>query len=498
MSPRTTCLLALALVTGCRGADPTPSSPAATPPRGKRTVESYIRVNTPRVVLAHVRVIDGTGRPPVDDRNVIVEHGVIAAIEPGADVAASKDKDTTVLDLRGRTVMPGIVGMHDHLFYIGRPNLDADWNSEDPIVVPQMTFTAPRLYLANGVTTLRTTGSVEPYADLNIKKQIDAGKLIGPHLDVTGPYLEGAGSLFIQMHQLSGPDEARTIVDYWADQGVTSFKAYMHITRDELRAAIEAAHARGIKVTGHLCSITYPEAAELGIDDLEHGFFVNTQLDLDKKEDVCPKTSGAPTLMKMAPDGPDAKALIATLVAHHVAVTSTLPVFEAGVPDRPPLRQDALDTMTPEAREAYLIMRHRPASMPPRKIDPEEALHRDMALQRAFVAAGGLLLAGPDPTGNGGVVPGFGDQREIELLVEAGFSPVEAIQIATLNGATYLGRAEHIGSVEVGKNADLVVVAGDPATHIEDIEHVELVFKDGVGFDSAKLLASVKGRYGQY
>ena len=108
------------------------------------------------------------------------------------------------------------------------------------------------------------------------------------------------------------------------------------------------------------------------------------------------------------------------------------------------------------------------------------------------------MLAGPDPTGNGGTLPGFGDQREIELLVEAGFTPVEAIKIATLNGATYMGRQDQIGSIAPGKNADLVVIKGNPASKIDDIEKVEIVFKDGVGYDSQKLFDSVRGRYGQY
>ena len=476
---------------------PAPAAPATPPARPEpKTVQTYVKVSTPRVVLAHVRVIDGAGHPPAEDRNVVVEHGKITAIQPGADVAPSDG--TTVLDLHGASVMPGIVGMHDHLFYIARPNYDEEWSWEPPLVVPEMMFSSPRLYLAAGVTTLRTTGSIEPYADLNLKQDIDAGKLVGPHLDVTGPYLEGATSPFIQMHHLTSPEEARQIVNYWADRGVTSFKAYINITRAELKAAIEAAHKRGIKVTGHLCSVTYEEAADLGIDDLEHGFYVNTQLDPDKQPDVCPRTSGSVTLMKMAPDSAEARALIAKLVKKHVAITSTLPVFESGVPGRPPLRQQQLDAMSPEARQAYLYARKRPASLPPRTADPAEALQRDMALERAFVAAGGLLLAGPDPTGNGGVLPGFGDQREIELLVEAGFSPVEAIKIATLNGATYLGRQERIGSIAIGKAADLVVVKGNPAARIADIENVEIVFKDGVGFDPAKLLDSVKGRYGQY
>ena len=243
--------------------------------------------------------------------------------------------------------------------------------------------------------------------------------------------------------------------------------------------------------------MTYPEAVELGIDDLEHGFFVNTQLDPGKKPDVCSESTGDYTLEHMAPDSAEAKALIENLVKHHVAITSTLPVFESDMPGRPPLRHEAMEALLPESREAYLYRRNRTAEKHSQR-DGAGLLKRDMQLERAFVKAGGLLLAGPDPTGDGSVIPGFGDQREIELLVEAGFSPVEAIKIATLNGAIYLGKDKQIGSVAVGKNADLVVIKGDPSAHIEDVEKVEIVFKDGVGYDSGKLLESVKGRYGQY
>ena len=464
-------------------------------PEASPLTQKFIRVSTPRVVLTHVRVIDGTGKAAVEDQNVVIEAGKIASVQPGADVTAGTG--VTVLDLRGHTVMPGIVGMHNHLFHIARPDLNAKGDWQDPLLVPQMTFSSPRLYLAAGVTTMRTTGSVETYADLNLKSMIDSGMVPGPHIDVTGPYLEGPDSyLFMQMHQLSGPDDARKLVNYWADQGVTSFKAYMLITRDELKAAIDEAHKRGIKVTGHLCSVTYPEAAGLGIDDLEHGFYVNTQLDPGKQPDQCPKSGGKPTLEKMSPDSPEAKDLIATLIKAHVAVTSTLPVFEHSVPGRPPLRPDTLDVMLPEARTAFLYARNRRAVSPAG--NSAELFQRDMQLEHAFAQAGGLLLAGPDPTGNGGTIPGFGDQREIELLVEAGFTPVEAIKVATLNGAIYLGRQDRIGSIEAGKNADLVVIKGNPASQIDDIEKVEIVFKDGVGYDSRKLFDSVRGRYGQY
>ena len=462
-----------------------------------KTVEEFVRVRASKVILTHVRIVDGTGVAAVDDRNLLIEGGKITAIQSGSDVSATDG--TTVLDLHGYTVMPGIIGMHNHLFYIARPNLNSQQHFDPPVLVPQMTFSSPRLYLAGGVTTMRTTGSIESYADLNLKHDIDAGKLPGPHLDVTGPYLEGSTSYFVQMPHLTSPDDARNTVEYWAGQGVTSFKAYMNITRAELKAAIDAAHKRGLKVTGHLCSITYKEAAELGIDDLEHGFFVNTQLDTDKKPDVCSESAGEETLERMDVNSSEAKDLIATLVSHHVAVTSTLPVFEGDAGGgRPPLRQQVLDAMTPQAREDYFLLRQRSTSAPPPKIDPALLWKHELELEHAFAAAGGLLLTGPDPTGAGDVLPGFGDQRGIELLVEAGFLPVEAIRVATLNGAIYMGRDKEIGSVTVGKNADLVVIRGDPAKQISDIEKVEIVFKDGVGYDSQRLLNSVRGSYGRY
>jgi imidazolonepropionase-like amidohydrolase len=344
-----------------------------------------------------------------------------------------------------------------------------------------MTFSAPRLYLASGVTTARTAGSKNPYADVQLKHDIESGAVPGPHLDVTGPYLDGEG----------GPEKTRGTVAYWADRGVTSFKAYVHIKRDELRAAVEEAHKRGLKVTGHLCSVTYAEAVEAGIDDLEHGFFVNTALDPDKKPDTCTESRGDYTLEHMSAAGADA--LIRLLVAHHVAVTSTLPSTAGAADHNAPVEQGALDAMSPTLRDAYIAWRNRPSS-------PQAAmlLKKEMALERAFAAAGGLLLAGPDPVGVGGLVPGFADHREIELLVDAGFTPLEAIRIATLNGATFLGRQTEIGSIAAGKNADLLVVQGDPAAHIGDIEKVEFVFKDGISIDRANLLESVKGRYGQY
>jgi imidazolonepropionase-like amidohydrolase len=463
-------------------------------------LRKYLRASTSKTILEHVQIIDGTGAAPVADQNITIEDGKITAISPGADLPPRDG--TTILDLRGYSVMPGIVGMHEHLFCIARPNFAADSSYDRPLLFVQMSFSAPRLYLANGVTTARTAGSIEPYTDLRLKDAIEEGAIPGPHLDLTGPYLEGASSNpNLQMHQLAGPEDARETVAYWAERGVTSFKAYTHITREEMKAIVQEAHRHGLKVTGHLCSVSYPEAVEVGIDNLEHGFQSNTAMDPDKKPDACSSSGGDYTLAHMAPGSPEADRLISALISHHVAITSTLPGAAANLPvdattdTRHLVPPAALEAMAPSLREAYLYSRNRPR---PTQSDAAQLLRRDMDLQRAFVSAGGLLLAGSDPVGVGGNIPGFGDQRQIELLVDAGFTPVQAIRIATLNGAIYLGREKQIGSIAVGKNADLVVVKGDPVSRIADIENVDLVFKDGVGYDSKKLLTSVKGRYGEY
>jgi hypothetical protein len=192
--------------------------------------------------------------------------------------------------------------------------------------------------------------------------------------------------------------------------------------------------------------------------------------------------------------GPEVQETIRTLVSQGVALTSTLPVFETLVPNRPPLRDRVLEVMTPEARSSYLERRARIGQEPD---SPWPALFKkEMEFERSFAAAGGRLVAGLDPTGYGGVVAGFGSQRAVALLVEAGFTPVEAIRIATANGADLLGESSRIGTLAPGKQADVVVVKGDPSTDIAALENVVVVFKDGIGFDPDRLVESVRGSVG--
>ena len=443
-------------------------------------VRGFIKIDAPIVALTHVRVIDGTGAPARDDQTIVIRDGNIAEVGDARRVTAPEGAN--VLDLSGRAVIPGLVMMHEHLYYPTGPGVYA-----------QVGESFTRLYLAGGVTTMRTTGNVHGFMDMNLARLTADGQQPGPAIDATAPYLNGPNT-FLQMRGLTGPEEARRQVAYWAEMGATSFKAYMNITRAELGAAVEEAHKRGMKVTGHLCSVTYAEAADLGIDDLEHGFFAATDFVSEKKPDVCPgQRQGQETIAALDENGGPFKQLVQKLVDRKVAMTSTLPVFETLTPGRP--MPPGLDVLVPELKKRFEDVRGRieqnAAQSPYAKLLP-----KDMALERAFANAGGLLLAGTDPTGAGGVIAGYSDHREIELLVEAGFTPLEAISIATLNGAKYLGREARIGTIAAGKQADLVVIAGDPSRNIADVRKVELVFKQGTGFDPAKLIASVSGWVG--
>jgi enamidase len=441
----------------------------------------FVAYNQPVIAFTHAEIVDGTGGPPRYGQTLLVRDGRIAALGPNVRIP----KDAAVIDARGKTLLPGFVMMHEHLFYsMGQRNYAS------------MLHTFPRLYLAGGTTTARTGGSMSPYGDLNLKLAIDKGEAIGPDLDVTGPYLNGAGLPVLKMHALSGPDDAVKTVNYWADEGATSFKLYVNITRDEAKAAIDAAHARGLKVTGHICSITYREAAELGIDNLEHGFGTMTDFNKDKKPDLCPAGSQQ-ALADLDVNGEGVRSLIDLLVKKHVALTSTLTVFETFTPGRPKAPEGALGVLIPQLRKAYEDRWAQTGNLNPYK--PYVAIFpKLMKLEKMFVDAGGTLLAGTDPTGYGGVVPGFSGKREIELLVEAGFKFPAALEIATLNGARYLGRDAEIGSLEKGKRADIAVIDGDPMKNPSSLEAMPFVFKKGVGYDTAKIFDALKGQAGLY
>jgi len=444
----------------------------------------FVIQEPPRLALDHVRVIDGTGGPTREDQSVVIDAGRIAYVGPASsrpDLAGGK-----ALDLTGRTVFPGMVGMHEHLFTMA-PTFS-------PGGVEQSVLFS-RMYLASGVTTMRTAGSMAPEQDLAIKQKIDQGEAAGPEIYPTAPYLEGKPPTFNVMHGLENAEEARQSVAHWADRGMTSFKAYQRITPDELRAAITEAHTRGLKMTAHLCTVGFKEAADLGIDDLEHGLLVDTEFYTKKQPDVCPDffTTLREYNDKLDVESQPVQEMIRYLIAKHVAVTSTLAVFESALGGTLPA-EEIERSRRAMTWKAWKLSRLRVAAGRHSHLD--RLMEKEMAFERDFVKAGGTLLAGCDPTGDGSVLAGFGDQRGLELLVKAGFPPLEAIKIATKNGADFLGIGDQVGTVESGKEADLIVVKGNPAETMSDVKNVEMVFRKGIAYDPRRLLDGIDGVVG--
>lgn len=438
--------------------------------------QRYVADDSPTIALTNVRLLDGTGTPVRSGVTILIEDGTITAV--GEDVTVPSSASTH--DLNGHTVFPGLVGLHNHTFYTTSARR------------VQSSDTAPLLYLASGVTTIRTTGSYAPYSELNLKQSIELGQRVGPRMFVTGPYITG-GEGMTYMTRLEGAEDARRVVRYWAEEGVDWIKAYTLITREELAAAVDEAHKHGVKVTGHLCSVSFKEAVAAGIDNLEHGFFTNTDYDDDRPADSCP-SDFRNSLLDVDLDSDEVRSTFQTMIDAGVPMTSTLAVYEMYVPNRPPLDQRTLDAMSEEVRGDFLLTR---ASIADQNSDLWTRIFpKAQAFERAFVAAGGTLGSGVDPTGYGGALPGYGDQRNYELLREAGFSAAETVRITSLNGAEILGIAQETGSVEVGKAADLVVIAGVPDLRPGDIKAVKLVFRDGIAYDSAALIESVRGQVG--
>ncbi|MEO6445554.1 MAG: amidohydrolase family protein [Gemmatimonadaceae bacterium] len=438
----------------------------------------FVAISAPVVALTHVTLIDGTGAPPRADQTILLRDGKIAAVGPAGSLTIPDGAQVVVLN--GHTVTPGFVGLHEHTYFNATTR------------VTEMSTSGPRLYLGNGVTTIRTAGSMFPYAEINMKRAIDRGEMAGPRMHITGPYLNGTAGAASLSRGLASEEEARRVVKYWGEEGATWLKFQGNVSRAILGAAIDEAHRHGMKVTGHLCSVTFREAAALGIDDLEHGLITNSDFVPGKQPDVCPPENMR-VQVNVDLDGPLAREVQRDLLARKVALTSTLAVYETFVPGRAHLHSRAMEMLAPDTR-AEVEAVHAALATDDFNV-PQTLFAKMMRHDLAWFRAGGLLGAGVDPWGTG-MLPGFGDLRNYEIFVEAGFTPGEAIQVMTLNGARILGEQASYGSVEAGKLADLVVIRGDITTRPASIYDIAMVFKDGIGYNSDKLIESSRGLVG--
>lgn len=445
-------------------------------------VKEFISVDTTMVAITNVTIIDGLGEDIKFHQTIIFENAKITQLGDHSKVKIPNG--SLVIDGTGKTVIPGLVMLHEHLFYTKRFE---NWFS-----VGQMTFTFPRLYLAGGVTTMRTAGSIQPQTDLNVKNWIDEGKMVGPKMNITSPFIEREGYDIPEINFIKNTEEVSKIVNYWADKGVSSFKVYNHVNKEDLKMCVEEAHKRGLKVTGHLCSLTYEEASNIGIDNLEHGFMASSDFIVNKEVDMCDPFEARNSLAKEDVNSDKMNNLIDLLIKNGTVITTTPNVFE-------PYTNRELVPGGGEKAVAPQILENVKRTYD-RSVSKDSALiavyNKNMIWVKRFYDKGGKLVAGTDPTGAGRTVAGYANRHTVELLVESGFPLLDAIKICTLNGATFLEKEKSVGTIEVGKKADLILIEGNLETNIKNIRNMEIVFKDGVGFDSKKIFESVQGIVG--
>ena len=458
MRPQDTVAAALAVVLSM----PTVTGLAQTPPAADETMPLLRGVTG--IALTNVRIIDGTGAPARVNQTILIENGRIREVGDIRTIEVPEGMRT--LDLTGRTVMPGFVMLHEHL-----SGGVAGGNTTSPLP-----FSSPRLYLAFGVTTIRTAGTDHPYVELNLKRQVDRGQVPGPEMHLTSPFFNGEATPILSDKVVRDPEDARRAVRYWAAEGFTSFKVYQQISKDALAAIIDEAHQFRIPVTAHLASVTCREAAELGIDNLEHAFGPCTRLTNDD--------------LGTDPQGPRAQALIRLLIDRNVVMTFTPVTANLA------LSPEHAALLYPIRRERY---EREQAAVAERSAvaTPERPSQLSGQLTVEFARAGGRVVLGSDPNNLGeGRMPGIANHDTIKQVVRIGFSPLETIRMATLSGATFLGIQDRTGTIAVGKEADLQVLKGSPDQNIRDIDHLELVFANGIAYDPQQLLSRIKGLVG--
>jgi imidazolonepropionase-like amidohydrolase len=448
-------------------------------------VKAFVKYNEPAFAITHVTLIDGTGHDPQDNMTVVVTNGVITHVSP--DDQVSVVKGVFMIDGSGMTLIPGFVMLHEHIFYT--KIFEGDFN------IVNMTNTFPRMYLAGGVTTMRTGGCVSPYDDLNIKKLINDGKMLGPSMDVTAPFIERENNFDIpQLPILPEGVSAGAMVDFWAKMGCTSFKTYMHITKKDLTDVVHHAHTKGLKVTGHLCSIRYREAAEIGIDNLEHGFMVCSDFVDNINPEECDDDRVYSSLLALDKDDPRMDSLMKYLISKDVTLTTTLAVF-APYTDYELILGGGEQALHPD-----ILARVKSSSVRGMVHDDAETLlfNKELYWIKKFYNMGGKVCVGTDPTGSGRTIAGYANIWTLETLIKNGFTPSQAVQLCTLKGAEYLNQQFEKGSIQKAKSADMILMKGNLTTDPDAIRHIECVFKNGVGYDSKRIFESVKGKVGLY
>ena len=393
------------------------------------------------------RLIDGTGKPAVENSVVILRGGKIVAAGPAASIPVPKGAE--FVDAKGKSVLPGLWEMHAHFEQV-------EWGP---------------IYLATGVTTARDVGNEREFI-VAARDAIAAGRGIGPRLVMAG-VVDGSGPFSLGVIRVDTPEQAREQVQKYKADGFQQIKVYSSVKPDILKVVTAEAHRLGMTVTGHIpFGMNAIQGIEDGMDQINHVEYLTAVL-------ADPKSHA------IDPEAPNVKSTIKLLLEHHTVVDPTLALMEiiTHSTDKPiSAFEPGILRVAPELREGLETM-----GVPPQRGEQMAAVFRSMvATVRLLHQAGVPIVAGTDQS-----VPGFSLDREIELRVQAGFTPMEAIQSATLVAARAMGMERDSGTIEPGKRADVIVVDGNPLENISDIRKVSTVFAGGKMYQPAALWTSV-------
>jgi imidazolonepropionase-like amidohydrolase len=418
------------------------------------------------------RLINPSTESVMEDACVEINSGKILKI---SGCQTNLPPDAEILDYGNKTIIPGLIDTHGHLYGRGPSGIRYICNED-----------LATLYLAAGVTTVRLPGSMEPDTDLALRSRIDTGHFDGPRLFLSGIYLDMPATIVRWIEELNTPEEARLKIDHSIACGATSVKIYASMCGEILKAAIEHGHAHGVKVIAHVGAVSFKEAIEMGIDELFHGVV------------CCPETFP-----------PDMKTV------DYMRIFETVPgldLEQTAIPEMLALARDAGTVITPTAAvvqpmdltsrtqvdqkrfftpEAWEKLAN--THLMPDKVNEEGLFRKQIEFIRMAYETGCTLTTGTDIT-NYSKLPGFSLYDEMEIFAMAGIPCMDILKAATCNAAGAIGRSDLLGALLPGKLADMVVLDGDPLQDISHVREVNQVIKAGVVYDPQMLYEPLVGK----
>jgi imidazolonepropionase-like amidohydrolase len=411
------------------------------------------------LAIVGATLIDGTGAPPVADSAIVIHKGSIVAAGPRAKVKLPKGAQ--VIDAQGKFLLPGLWDMHAHFEQV-------EWGP---------------IYLASGVTTVRDCGNEFEFITA-VRDAIARGHGLGPRLLLAG-IVDGTGPLALSVQRVDTPDQARSWVDRYHASHFQQMKIYSSVKLDELKIVAAEAHRLGMTVTGHVPEgLNAFQAIEAGQDQINHIQYIADMMHAPFPQDMS-RVERRKAIANLDLDSPDAHKALEYLKDHHTVVDPTLALFELFT---------ATTAKTPASFEPGVEKIASELAQPLTDVEPpsersglfDRVFSKDIAIVGALHRAGVPIVAGTDQA-----VPGHSLHREIELYVHAGFTPMEAIQAATIVPARVMGLAKELGTVEKGKRADLILLRADPLADIRNTRKVEYVISNGAMYHTAELWQSV-------